>query len=84
MTYESSDEAMDAAEALSFERAGAELARHDIRWARPIDLPEVAKPALNATHIMVWSVSFSEAERRSEGWEIIPRNTRAILEWLGY
>lgn len=82
--FTSSEAAMEANLTVSFAIAGAELQKHGVRWARPIDLPEVATAAQNDTHILVWGVSFSRDEKRSEGWECIPRTTKAILEWLGY
>lgn len=71
--YQSSEEAMDANEAISFEAARRELARHGMQCRVPMS-------AAHAGDIFV----LSEFGDGSSEWETIPCTTKAILEWLGY
>lgn len=74
MTYQSSEEAMAAAEPVSFAVASRELRRHQV------DHRPAARPGM----IDVFLVQYGRDGEDLSQWETIPMDTRAILEHLGY
>lgn len=68
--YATSEDAMEANEAVSFAAAKRELARHYAQAQQPT----------SKAHEGDVFVRMDDGDE----WETIPCTTRAILEWLGY
>lgn len=72
--FESSEDAMNANEALTYESAARELRKHGVAFR--VGLPG---------RILVEDVSFRAGdEAATVEWVELPLRTRAILEFLGY
>ena len=68
--YTSSEDAMEANEAISFEMAQRELRKHYAQAQRPMSKAHEGDIFVRMDG--------------DEEWETIPCTTRAVLEWLGY
>lgn len=76
--FTSSEEAMQANEAISFGRAAAEIRSHGMKCREPDTCRDQRRP-----DILIWD-GHSRTQDGAADWETVPRTTKAILQFLGY